>query len=43
MLAQRIHDFRAEHGDFETVEDLLAVPGIGEGKLATLREAVRLR
>ncbi len=43
VLAQRIHDFRAEHGDFETVEDLLAVPGIGEGKLATLREAVRLR
>ncbi len=40
VLAQRIFDYREEHGPFSTVEDLLDVPGIGEGKLATLRDAV---
>jgi competence protein ComEA len=40
VLAQRIFDFREAHGAFETVEDLLDVPGIGESKLAALRDAV---
>ena len=43
VLAQRIFDYRQEHGPFATVEDLLDVPGIGEGKLAALREALVLR
>jgi competence protein ComEA len=43
VLAQRIFDYREEHGRFTTIEDLLDVPGIGEGKLATLREAAILR
>ena len=43
VLAERIVDYRAQHGSFHTVEDLLDVPGIGEGKLAGLREAVVLR
>lgn len=43
VLAARIFDYRAAHGPFETIEDLLDVPGIGEGKLAALREAVLLR
>lgn len=40
VLAQRILDYRNAHGPFETVEDLLDVPGIGESKLAALRDAV---
>ena len=36
VLAQRILDYREEHGPFETAEDLMNVPGIGEGKLAGL-------
>jgi len=38
VLAQRILAFREEHGLFQTVEDLLDVPGIGEAKLASLRD-----
>jgi competence protein ComEA len=40
VLAQRIIAYREEHGPFAVVEDLLDVPGIGEAKLAALREAV---
>jgi len=40
VLAARIVAYRTEHGPFAVVEDLLGVPGIGEGKLAALREAV---
>ena len=40
VLAQRIYEYREENGPFETVEDLLDVPGIGEAKLAALREAL---
>ncbi len=40
VLAERIVEHRDRHGPFATVEDLLDVPGIGEGKLAALREAV---
>ena len=36
VLAQRIVDYRAEHGPFSTAEELLAVSGIGERKLAGL-------
>jgi competence protein ComEA len=43
VLADRIFEYREEHGPFNTVEDLLDVPGIGEGKLAALREALVLR
>lgn len=42
VLAGRIAAYRDEHGPFEAVEDLLSVPGIGEGKLATLRDSVLL-
>jgi len=40
VLAGRIHAYREEHGPFASVDDLLDVPGIGEGKLAALRDAV---
>ena len=42
VLAQRIVDYREEHGPFATAEDLLDVPGIGEAKLAELRDAISL-
>ena len=35
-LAERITAYRTEHGPFASVEQLLEVPGIGEGKLAAL-------
>ena len=40
--AQSILDFREERGGFGSVEELGEVPGIGEKRLATLREAVTL-
>lgn len=40
VLAGRIVDHRESHGPFAVVEDLLDVPGIGEGKLAAIREDV---
>jgi competence protein ComEA len=42
VLAGRIAAYREDNGPFAVVEDLLDVPGIGEGKLATLRDAVAL-
>ncbi|MFH1103414.1 MAG: ComEA family DNA-binding protein [Actinomycetota bacterium] len=40
VLAQRIVDYRNEFGPFTVIEDLLDVPGIGEAKLAALRDVV---
>ena len=40
VLAQRIVDHRSKHGLFTDVEDLLDVSGIGEAKLALMREAI---
>lgn len=42
VLAERIADYRDENGPFAVVEDLLDVPGIGEGKLATIRDFVTI-
>ncbi|MDE7263021.1 MAG: helix-hairpin-helix domain-containing protein [Oscillospiraceae bacterium] len=39
-LAQRIIDYRTEHGPFQSVEELLEVKGIGEANLAKFREDV---
>ncbi len=41
VLAQRIVDHRTRNGPFESVEDLLDVPGIGEAKLASFRDLIR--
>ncbi|WP_248149576.1 ComEA family DNA-binding protein [Microbacterium aoyamense] len=41
-LAQRIIDWRDENGRFTSVEDLLAVPGIGDKMLDFLRELVTI-
>ena len=40
VLALRIVEFRDANGPFETVEDLLDVPGIGEAKLAGMRSGI---
>ncbi len=42
VLADRIVTYREEHGPFESVEDLLEVPGIGEAKLAAMRDHIRV-
>lgn len=39
-LAQRMIDYRTEHGGFATVEELMNVSGIGEKKLEELRDYV---
>lgn len=40
VLAERIVEYRAEHGPFKTVEELTEVSGIGERKLAELEGRV---
>ena len=40
VTAQRIIDYRTEHGPFASVDDLDAVPGIGPARLDQLRELV---
>ncbi len=40
--AQKIIDFREEKGGFGSVEELGQVPGIGEKRMAALRERVRV-
>jgi len=41
-LAQAIIQYREENGGFGSVDDLANVPGIGEKRMATLREQVRV-
>jgi len=40
VLAGRIVAYREANGPFATVEDLLDVPGIGEAKLASIRDLI---
>jgi competence protein ComEA len=40
--AQKILEYRQEHGGFGSVEELGEVPGIGEKRLAALRDHVRV-
>ena len=42
VLAQRIVEYREEHGGFTLPEDLLAVEGIGEATLEDLREYITI-
>ena len=42
VLAQRIVDWRTEHGEFATVDQLSDVPGIGDARLAQLRDLVQV-
>jgi competence protein ComEA len=40
--AQKILDYRQAHGGFSSVDELDQVPGIGEKRLAALREHLRV-
>lgn len=40
VTAQKILDYRGEHGSFRSVDELDAVPGIGPARLEQLRELV---
>jgi len=42
LTAQKILDFREERGGFSSIEELGEIPGIGDKRLATLREEVTL-
>ena len=42
LTAQKILEFREEHGGFGSIEELGEIPGIGEKRLASLREEVTL-
>jgi len=42
VTAQRIVDYRTEHGPFASIEELDAIPGIGPARLEQLRELVTL-
>ncbi len=42
VLADRIVAYRDANGPFTSIEDLLSVPGIGEAKLASIRDLIRI-
>ena len=41
-LANAIVRYRVENGNFESIEDLKAVPGIGESKFENIREMIKV-
>ena len=42
-LAERIIEYRETNGAFETVEEIMAVSGIGEGKFDDMVEFIRVK
>lgn len=42
VIAERIMEYREEHGDFKAVEDLLNVKGIGEKTLEELKPYITI-
>lgn len=42
VLAQRILDYRAEHGPFRTVEELMNVEGIGKKRMEEMLELITI-
>jgi competence protein ComEA len=40
ITAQKIIDYRTEHGSFRSVDDLDDVPGIGPARIEQLRDLV---
>lgn len=43
VLAQRILDYRQQNGTFASIEELTKVSGIGEKKMADLRQYITVR
>lgn len=41
-IAQRIIDYRAENGNYQSVDDLLNVSGIGEKKLEQMKPYIKV-
>jgi competence protein ComEA len=41
VTAQKILDFRQQHGAFSSVDELDAIPGIGPARLDQLRDLVQ--
>ena len=39
-VAQRIIDFREQHGNFQKIEEIMKVRGIGENTFANLKELI---
>ncbi|MAT76539.1 hypothetical protein CMK14_15510 [Candidatus Poribacteria bacterium] len=42
-MARRITTFRQTNGNFETIEDLTKIKGIGSKTLARIRHQVRIK
>ncbi len=42
-LAERIMDYKKANGDFKKIQDLTNVKGIGEKKLAMLKDSVMIK
>ena len=40
-LAERIIEYREKNGDFAAPEDIMNVPGIGEGKFAAIKDYIK--
>jgi competence protein ComEA len=40
VLAQKIVDYRQQHGPFRSIEDLMKVSGIGQAKFDSLKDLV---
>jgi competence protein ComEA len=40
VTAQKIVDYRGQHGAFGSVDDLDAIPGIGPARIEQLRDLV---
>jgi competence protein ComEA len=41
-MAQKILDYRTEHGGFGSIDELDQIPGVGEKRLAAFRESLRV-
>jgi len=40
VIAQRIIEYRNEHGDFKSVEEIKNVPGIGEKRFEKIKDLI---